>query len=134
MMQQGGKTFSKTHPAFFTAACDLDCSLPTCCCAGFGCCRQKITGGTDSVAFLSAGGTVVYRQLKEGETITVDSRSVVAMEEGVTLGIAPNGRFCMCCFGGEGCFSTTLTGPGKVFLQVCLSVFASDSWSSLLMP
>jgi hypothetical protein len=26
----------------------------------------------------------------------------------------------MCCCGGEGCFSTTLTGPGKVFLQVSI--------------
>ncbi|GKY95377.1 hypothetical protein MPSEU_000499300 [Mayamaea pseudoterrestris] len=100
-------------------ACDLDCSPTTCCCAGFGCCRQKITGNKDSIAFLSAGGTIVYRQLADNETITVDSRSIVAVEESVSLGITPNGRLCVCCLGGEGCFSTTLTGPGKVFMQVC---------------
>lgn len=100
------------------AGCDLDFSLTTCCCAGFGLCRQKISGTTESIAFLAAGGTLVYRHLEADETITVDSGSVVAIEEGVGLGIIPNGQLCTCCFGGEGCFSTTLTGPGKVFLQV----------------
>ena len=76
------------------------------------------------MAFLTAGGTLVYKYLKDGERIIVDSRSVVAFEESVTLGIVSNGRFCTCCFGGEGCFSTTLTGPGKVFLQsMCFSKF-----------
>jgi len=98
--------------------CDLDCSPTTCCCAGLGCCRQKISGTQDSIAFLNAGGTIVYRDLQAGETITVDSRSVVALEKEVELGITSNGRFCTCLCGGEGCFSTTLTGPGKVFMQV----------------
>ena len=98
-------------------ACDLDCSFVRCCCAGFGCCRQKMGGDAESVVFLAAGGTLVYRLLKPNETITVDSRSVVAMEETVQLGVTSNGRFGMCCCDGEGCFSTTLTGPGKVFLQ-----------------
>ena len=99
--------------------CDFDKSCATACCAGFGCCRQEITGAKDSVAFLSAGGTIIYKQLGEGETVTVDTRSVVAFEESVTLGITPNGRCGMWFCGGEGCFSTTLTGPGKVFMQVC---------------
>jgi hypothetical protein len=60
----------------------------------------------------------VYRNLKDGERIVVDTASVVAIEESIVLGVAPNGRCGMCCFGGEGCCATTLTGPGKVFLQV----------------
>jgi uncharacterized protein (AIM24 family) len=99
-------------------SCDADCSLPTCCCAGFGCCRQKIKGTRDSVAFLAAGGTLLYRNLEPNETIIVDSHSVVAVENSVSIGITSNGRFCTCLCGGEGCFSTTLTGPGKVFIQV----------------
>jgi uncharacterized protein (AIM24 family) len=99
-------------------ACDLDCGFTTCCCAGFGLCRQKIQGSRDSVAFLAAGGTIIYRNLEPNETITVDSRSVIAMEDSVSLGIVPNGKFCMCLCGGEGCFSTTLSGPGKIFMQV----------------
>jgi uncharacterized protein (AIM24 family) len=67
--------------------------------------------------FVAAGGTPVYKYLNDGETITVDSRSVSMIENSVSLGITPNGRLCMCCFGGEGCCSTTLTGPGKVFMQ-----------------
>lgn len=100
--------------------CDLDTSCTTCCCAGLGCCRQKITGSDDSIAFLAGGGTIVYRHLQKGETITVDTTSVVAFEESVKLGIISNGKLCSvtCCCGGEGIFSTTLTGPGRVYLQV----------------
>lgn len=100
--------------------CDLDCSYATCLCAGFGCFRQKITGADDSIAFLAAGGTVVYAQLEAGETITVDTKSVLAIEDTVELGITSNGRMCSltCCCGGEGIFSTTLTGPGRVYMQV----------------
>eukprot|EP00934_Nitzschia_sp_Nitz4_P000138 Nitzschia sp. Nitz4//scaffold206_size41850//16184//17281//NITZ4_007420-RA/size41850-processed-gene-0.42-mRNA-1//1//CDS//3329541559//138//frame0 len=99
--------------------CDLDCSPATCCCAGLGCCRQEITGSDESIAFLAAGGTVVFHVLKEGETIIADTNSIVALEESVTLGIVPNGRCCglTCCCGGEGLFSTTLTGPGRVYIQ-----------------
>jgi uncharacterized protein (AIM24 family) len=100
--------------------CDLDVSPATCCCGGLGCCRQKISGTDGSIAFLAAGGTLVYKQLKDGEKIVVDTRSIVAMEQSVTLGITPSGGCCMCCCGGEGCFSSTVTGPGKVFMQVRL--------------
>lgn len=96
---------------------DLDCGLKTCCCAGFGACRQKISGTDGSIVFLSAGGTVVTRELKVGESIIVDSRSVLAYDDSVTLGIVSNGRFCTCCCGGEGCFSTQLEGPGTVWFQ-----------------
>jgi len=97
--------------------CDLDCSPTTCCCAGLGCCRQKLSGTEGSIAFLNAGGTIVYKRLKEGETITIDTNSVVGFEDSADLGCRFNGRIGTCCFGGEGCFSTTLTGPGRVYLQ-----------------
>jgi uncharacterized protein (AIM24 family) len=102
--------------------CSLDCSYRTCCCAGLGCCRQKITASDGSIAFLAAGGTVIYRHLEDGETVTVDTNSVVAYEESVTMGITPNGRLFTCCFGGEGCFSTTLTGPGRIYMQVSMAL------------
>ena len=97
--------------------CDLDCSPKVFCCAGVGACRQKITGEEGSIAFLNAGGTIVYKLLKEGETITIDSGSVVGYEDTVEMGCRSNGRIGTCCFGGEGCFATTLTGPGRVYLQ-----------------
>ena len=97
--------------------CSLDCSLRTCCCAGLGICRQKLSGSDGSIAFLNAGGTIVYKNLKDGEIITVDSGSVVGFEDSVRLGIRFNGKIGTCCCGGEGCFSTTLKGPGRVYLQ-----------------
>lgn len=108
--------------------CDLDCNLATCCCAGLSCCRQKLTGRDDSIAFLAGGGTIMYRNLQEGETIVVDTNSVLAFEESVKLGITPNGRICCsltCCCGGEGICSSTLSGPGRVYLQsFCFEKFA----------
>lgn len=97
LIAQSGAYFAELGQV--DVGCDLDCELSTCCCAGLGCCRQKITGTNDSVVFLAAGGTIVFRQLEEGETIIVDTRSVVAMEESVTMGIVSNGRIGMCCCG-----------------------------------
>lgn len=97
--------------------CDLDCSVGTCCCAGIGLCRQKLEGTPDSIAFLNAGGTIVYKNLQPGEKITIDSSSVVGFESTTNLGITFNGKLCTCLFGGEGCFSTTLEGPGRVYMQ-----------------
>ena len=84
--------------------CDFDFNFLRCCCGGFGVCRQKLTGSDDSIAFLSAGGTIIYRQLNDGETIIVDSRSVLAYDQTVKLGLSLNGRLCTCCCGGEGTF------------------------------
>jgi uncharacterized protein (AIM24 family) len=108
--------------------CDYDNNCIICCCAGFGCCRQKITGTQDDIAFIAAGGTLIYRKLEPDEVVVVDTRSIVAIEESVKLGIVSNGNFCTCCCGGEGCFSTTLTGPGKVFLQVGDTFFYSSTY------
>ena len=81
-----------------------------------GACRQAITSD-QGVAFLSAGGTLLKKELGPGETVTVDGGSVVAYEDSVALGITPSGRVCMCCIGGEGACNTTLSGPGKVWVQ-----------------
>ena len=97
--------------------CDIDCTPPPFCCAGLGFRRQKIIGDDGSIAFLVAGGTIVYRQLNKGEKVTVDSRSVIAVEESVQMGMIFNGSIGACCFGGEGCFSTTATGPGRIYMQ-----------------
>lgn len=97
--------------------CDFDCNCCTACCGGLGDCRQRISGTDQSIVFLNAGGTIVHRTLEDGERLIVDSRSILAMEESVQLGLTSNGRICTCCFGGEGCCSTTLIGPGLVYLQ-----------------
>lgn len=99
--------------------CTADFNPATFCCAGLGLCRQHIAdgGNGNGIAFLAAGGTLVQKDLRVGETIVIDSGSVVAFEDSCSLGIRPSGRLCMCFFGGEGCFNTTLTGPGRVWLQ-----------------
>mmetsp|Transcript_8833 Transcript_8833/g.21802 ORF Transcript_8833/g.21802 Transcript_8833/m.21802 type:complete len:304 (+) Transcript_8833:1-912(+) len=97
--------------------CDFDCSPATLCCAGLGFCRQKLTGQDESIAFLNAGGTIVFKHLNPGETITIDKGSLVGFEDSANLGCRFNGNLATGCFGGEGCFSTTLTGPGKVYMQ-----------------
>jgi len=97
--------------------CNLNCGIATCCGAGLGFCRQTVSGADGSIAFLNAGGTIVYKQLEPNETVTIDRGSVVAFEDSAHLGMSFNGRCCTCCFTGEGCFSTTLTGPGRVYMQ-----------------
>uniref|UniRef100_A0A7S2PRZ0 Altered inheritance of mitochondria protein 24, mitochondrial n=1 Tax=Leptocylindrus danicus TaxID=163516 RepID=A0A7S2PRZ0_9STRA len=90
-------------------------SLECLCCSGLGCCRQELSG--DGVAFLAAAGTIVTRELGDGETIIVDSHSVVGYDNSITTGVASSGGFCTLCCGGEGCVNSTMTGPGKVYLQ-----------------
>lgn len=78
---------------------------------------RKVTGTHPSHACFLDSGTVVTKELDANETVIVDSGSVLAYDSGVALGITPNGKCCTCCCGGEGCCSTTLTGPGKVWMQ-----------------
>jgi uncharacterized protein (AIM24 family) len=86
----------------------------TCCCTSLGFCRQGLSG--EGTAFIAAGGTVLTKELKEGETLIVDSDSVVGYQDSVTFGVTPN-QLCTCCFGGEGLCNATMTGPGIVITQ-----------------
>eukprot|EP00535_Pseudo-nitzschia_heimii_P000429 CAMPEP_0197188234 /NCGR_PEP_ID=MMETSP1423-20130617/17490_1 /TAXON_ID=476441 /ORGANISM="Pseudo-nitzschia heimii, Strain UNC1101" /LENGTH=302 /DNA_ID=CAMNT_0042640021 /DNA_START=55 /DNA_END=963 /DNA_ORIENTATION=- len=115
MIAKGGSYMSELGQV--DVGCDLDCSPATWCCAGLGFCRQKLSGDDGSIAFLNAGGTIIFKSLREGETVTIDSGSLVGFEDTARMGCRFNGKFCTCCFGGEGCFSTTLSGPGRVYLQ-----------------
>ena len=90
-------------------------SLETLCCSGLGCVRQNLTG--DGVAFIAAAGTIVTKELGENETVIVDSQSVVGYDSSVSTGAASSGRCCTCFCGGEGCVNTSMTGPGKIYLQ-----------------
>lgn len=94
---------------------DLDFNPQTCLFGGQGCVRQKVEG--EGTAFLAAMGTIMTKTLAEGETIVVDTNSVVAWENTATLDIRRAGGLGTCLCGGEGLFNTTLTGPGQVFFQ-----------------
>ncbi|MEW6080093.1 MAG: TIGR00266 family protein [Thermodesulfobacteriota bacterium] len=82
---------------------------------GEGFIMQKLEG--DGLVFMHAGGTVVDRTLKAGETLHVDTGCIVALEPGVQFDIQQAGNIKSALFGGEGLFFATLQGPGRVWLQ-----------------
>lgn len=82
---------------------------------GEGFIMQKLEG--DGLAFVHAGGTVMRRDLKPGETLLVDTGCVVAFSPNVNFEIQYVGKIKTALFGGEGLFFAKLTGPGTVWLQ-----------------
>ncbi len=82
---------------------------------GEGFIMQQLDG--DGMAFLHAGGTVVERQLADGEVLHVDTGCVVAFEASVNFEIERAGGVKTMLFGGEGFFFAILGGPGRVWLQ-----------------
>jgi len=76
---------------------------------------QSLIGNGD--VFVKAGGTLVKKQLSEGETLRISSGSLVAMTKDVAFDVTTMPGFKNVLFGGEGLFVTTLTGPGTVWLQ-----------------
>jgi uncharacterized protein (TIGR00266 family) len=82
---------------------------------GEGFIMQRLTG--DGVALLHAGGTIMKRTLRHGETLRVDTGCIVAMHKTIHYDIQMTGGFKNSLFGGEGLFLATVTGPGDVWLQ-----------------
>ncbi len=82
---------------------------------GEGFIMQKLEG--DGLAFVHAGGTVVKRELRQGETLMVDTGCVVAFTPNVNFEIQYVGKIKTALFGGEGLFFARLGGPGTVWLQ-----------------
>ena len=82
---------------------------------GEGLILQKLEG--DGLAFLSAGGTRIERELAAGETLTVDTGCLVGFSGTVDYDIALQRGVKNLLFGGEGIFITRVTGPGTVIIQ-----------------
>jgi len=76
---------------------------------------QRLQG--DGLAFVHAGGTVLEKELADGESLQVDTGCLVAFQESVDYDIRMVGGIKTALFGGEGLFFAHLTGPGKVYLQ-----------------
>ena len=76
---------------------------------------QRLTGEGD--VFVKSGGTLVVKDLDDGETLRVSSGSIVAFERGVDYDVQMMKGVKNAMFGGEGLFVTTLKGPGRVWLQ-----------------
>ncbi len=82
---------------------------------GEGFIMQKLAGrGT---AFLEIDGECVEKQLAPGQSIKVATGAVGAFEETVQFNIEMVKGVKNMFLGGEGLFLTTLTGPGKVWIQ-----------------
>ncbi|HEY0817150.1 MAG TPA: TIGR00266 family protein [Rhizobacter sp.] len=82
---------------------------------GEGFIMQKLEG--DGLAFVHAGGTVVRRELKPGQTLFVDTGCLVALTPNVNFEVQYVGKIKTALFGGEGLFFAKVTGPGTVWLQ-----------------
>ena len=82
---------------------------------GEGFIMQKLEG--TGMAFVHAGGTVVKRELRQGQVLMVDTGCLVAMTPNVNFEIQYVGKIKTALFGGEGLFFAKVTGPGTVWLQ-----------------
>ena len=82
---------------------------------GEGFIMQKVEG--DGLAFCHAGGHIIERELRAGETLRIDTGCVVAYTKDVEFDIQFVGGIKNTLFGGEGVFFAVLKGPGKVWLQ-----------------
>ena len=69
---------------------------------------------------VKAGGTLIRKDLKEGEILRISSGCLVAFQEGVEYDVQMVSGYKNVIFGGEGLFMTSLTGPGTVWLRVNL--------------
>merc|ERR1712232_156727 len=106
-------TSTSTPPVEIDVHCTNECRL--CCCAGQACCMQKLSGS--QWLFLNAGGTVLERELGAGEMVVIDGQSLVAFTQDCKMDIKPVGSLSTMLCAGQGCYNTTVTGPGKVWVE-----------------
>jgi uncharacterized protein (TIGR00266 family) len=120
-LKQVGGTFICQKDSFLCAAngIDIDIAFTKKIGAGLfggeGFILQRLTG--DGLAFVHAGGTIIQRELRERETLRIDTGCLVAMAPTVDYDIQFVGGFKNALFGGEGIFLASLNGPGTVYLQ-----------------
>ena len=120
-LQELGGTFLCQKDAFLCAAHGINVTvaftkkLGAGIFGGEGFILQKLQG--DGLAFVHAGGAIVRKELLPGETLRVDTGSLVAFSPSVQYDIGLVGGFRNALFGGEGIFLATMTGPGLVYLQ-----------------
>ena len=76
---------------------------------------EQLTG--PGTAFIHGGGDFVEFRLGAGETLQIETGSIVAFDETVEYDIQYVGNIKTALFGGEGLFLATLTGPGRIIVQ-----------------
>ena len=95
---------------------------------GEGFIMQKITG--PGLVFLELDGHVVEYTLRPGERIVCDTGVLALMDATCSMDIERVKGVKNILFGGEGLFDTTITGPGKVWLQT----MTIPNLASLIVP
>jgi uncharacterized protein (TIGR00266 family) len=68
-------------------------------------------------AFIHSGGTIIQMELEPGERLRVDTGCLVAFDPSVDYDIQFVGGIKTALFGGEGLFFTSMTGPGRIWIQ-----------------
>ncbi|NPA26985.1 MAG: TIGR00266 family protein [Chloroflexi bacterium] len=116
-----GGTFLSQRTSFLAATRDVDISiaftrrLGAGLFGGEGFILQKLTG--HGLVFLTAGGTLIGKELGPGQELLVDTGCIVGFSATVDYNIRFVGGFKNMLFGGEGLFLARLRGPGHVLLQ-----------------
>ncbi|MBD5146448.1 MAG: TIGR00266 family protein [Ruminococcus sp.] len=82
---------------------------------GEGFVMQKLGG--QGIAFLEIDGSVVEYDLRENESILVDTGYLAAMDATCSVEVETVKGVGNALFGGEGFFNTRVKGPGHIWLQ-----------------
>lgn len=120
LTQTGGEFFCQRDAYLCSArGVDVSIALTKRLGAGFfggeGLILQKLEG--DGLAFLNAGGTLVERELAAGQSVVVDTGSLVGFSGSCDYDIRFQKGIRNLVFGGEGLFVTHVTGPGLIIVQ-----------------
>jgi uncharacterized protein (TIGR00266 family) len=100
---------------------------------GEGLVMQELKGR--GMAFLEADGEVVSVNLSPGETIKVETGAVAFYDSSVAMNIEMVKGVSNVLFGGEGLFLTSLTGPGRVWIQtLSIQSLAQELYPFLPQP
>eukprot|EP00250_Pteridium_aquilinum_P013384 c21310_g1_i1 orf=519-1367(-) len=83
--------------------------------SGEGFLMHKLTG--QGLAFIAVGGSIIQKNLAQGEVIVVDAGCVIAMTTSIDMQIRHLGGVRRTVFGVAGAHAAHLTGPGVVFIQ-----------------
>ena len=82
---------------------------------GEGFIMQRLSG--EGMAFVEIDGELIEYELQAGEQMVVDTGNVAGFASTVSIDIQQVPGLKNKFLGGEGLFNTTLTGPGKIWLQ-----------------
>ena len=116
----GGEMFAQSN-SYFCSIGDVRVSskmvgsLSTGIFGGEGMVLQRLSGS--GLCFITAGGTPVQKELREGETVYVDAGCLVAFSSSIKYDLKYSGSIKSALFGGEGIFLQKLVGPGLVILE-----------------